>query len=289
MLPVTAQLITLPSGRILWTEIYGASSSLSPAISFANGMASTTNAWSSLIHALPPSFFATHTIILHDCANTGKSAYQPSLPPPTLSSLATETRQLLEHLGFTSAFYVGHSFGAQQGFVAAAQDPWFWDALLLLAPQTDRVTPRTVTSMRSIMDVFAADRDTAQYANEIYDTPGAALHKRSGIYGALAREMCLRQRSEGLALAFDALLGPREGDFRWEEMKTRVVMVFGGKDLIAPPSEGSYALGRLNGVEGAMAELVILEEAGHWMNWECEDKIVEQILQLVSGGEVVDQ
>ncbi|ERF75986.1 hypothetical protein EPUS_01352 [Endocarpon pusillum Z07020] len=283
MLAVTAQHITLPSGRILWTEVFGAGSSASPAILFANGMASTTNAWNSLISSLPESFLATHTIVLHDAANTGKSVYQPDLPAPTLASFATEARSVLEYLGFEAGYWVGHSFGGQQGFVAAAQDAQFWKGLLLLAPQTDRITPRTISSMHAMMDVFAADPETAAYANEIHGTPGPSMAARNGIYGAFAREMALRQRSEGLALAFRALLAPREGDFAWRHMRTRIVMVFGGKDEIAPISEGLYALGRLEGVEGVQGQLVVLEEAGHWMNWEYEEHTKEEVMRLVAG------
>ena len=281
MLAVTARHVTLPSGRILWTEVFGSGSPSSPAILFANGMASTTNVWISFVSSLPESFLATHTIVLHDAANTGKSVYQPELPAPTLASLATDARSILEHLGFKAGYWVGHSFGGQQGFMAAAQDAHFWKGLLLLAPQTDRITPQVVSSMRSMTDIFAADPETAVYANEIHGTPGATMAARNGIYGAFAREMALRQRSEGLVLAFRALLALREGDFAWGDMRTRIVMVFGGKDEIAPVSEGKYALGRLENVQGAQAQLVVLEEAGHWINWEYEERIKDEVMKLV--------
>lgn len=282
MLPCTARHVTLSSGRILWAEIYGSASPSSEAILFANGMASTTNAWLSLVHRFPASFLETHTIILHDTANTGKSVYQPDLPAPTLASLASDARALLEHLGFRSGYWVGHSFGGQQGFVAAAQAPRFWKALLLLAPQTDRVNPITVSSMNAIKDTFAKNPETALYANELNDTLGAAMLARNGVYGAFAREMALRQRSEGLILAFDALLAPKEGDFEWRDMNTKIVMFFGEKDDIAPVSEGRYALGKLKGVEGAQARLVVLENAGHWINWECEELVRDEIMKMVN-------
>lgn len=282
MLPYTARHVTLSSGRVVWTEVYGSVSPSSEAILFANGMASTTNAWLSLVHSFPASFLETHTIILHDAANTGKSAYQPDLLAPTLASLASDARALLEHLGFRSGYWVGHSFGGQQGLVAAAQAPQFWKGLLLLAPQTDRVNPITVRSMNAMKDAFVQDPETALYANELNDTLGGAMLARNRIYGAFAREMALRQRSRGLILAFDALLAPKEGDFAWRDMKTKIVMVFGGKDEIAPVSEGRYALGELEDVEGAQARLVVLEKAGHWINWECEELMREEIKKLVN-------
>lgn len=284
MLPCTAKHVTLPSGRTLWTEVYGSASPSSEAILFANGMASTTNAWVSLAHSFPASFLETHTLILHDAANTGNSAHQPDLPDPTLASLAGDARALLQHLGFRSGYWVGHSFGGQQGFVAAAQAPRFWKGLLLLAPQTDRVNPTTAASMTAMAQAFARDPDTAAYADELADTPGgAAMWARNGIYGAFAREMALRQRSPGLVLAFGALVAPREGDFAWRGMGTKIVMVFGGGDEIAPVGEGRYALGQLEGVEGAQARLVVLEEAGHWIIWECEELVVDEIMKLVDG------
>ncbi len=281
MLPCNARHVTLSSGRVLWTEVYGSISLSSEAILFANGMASTTNVWVSLVHSFPASFLETHTIILHDAANTGKSAYQPDLLAPTLASLASDARALLEHLGFRSGYWVGHSFGGQQGFVAAAQAPRFWKGLLLLTPQTDRVNPITVSSMNAMREIFSKDPETALYANELNDTLGAPMLARNGIYGAFAREMALRQRSQGLVLAFDALLGPKEGDFAWRDMKTKIVMAFGGKDEIAPVSEGKYALSKLEGVEGAQARLVVLEEAGHWINWDCEELVRDEIKKLV--------
>ena len=281
MFAVTAQHVTLPSGRVLWTEVFGVGSPSSVAILFANGMASTTNAWNSLISSLPESFLATHTIVLHDAANTGKSAFQPDLPAPTLASLAIDARSILEHLGFNAGYWIGHSFGGQQGFVAAAQDAEFWKGLLLLAPQTDRITSQTVSSMHAMMDAFAVDPETSAYADEIHGTPGATMASRNGIYGAFAREMALRQRSEGLLLAFRALLAPREGDFMWRDMRTRIVMLFGGKDEIAPVSEGKYALDQLDIVEGAHAQLIILEESGHWMNWEYEERTRDEVMKLV--------
>ena len=279
--------MTLPSGRVLWVEIFGAGSPGSartantPILLFANGMASTTNAWGSLVHSLPSAFLATHTLVLHGVANTGKSPYQAQLPAPSLSSLATDARSLLEHLSLADGgpcYWIGHSFGGQQGFVAAAQDTAFWEALLLLAPQTDRVNPTTRTWLNGVKFDFAGDPDTAAYANALWDTPGPGLlsNKSAGmagesIYGAFAREMALRQRSEGLVLAFDALLAPTgEGYFDWAAMRTEIVLVFGGRDEIAPTSEGEYALAKLEEVDGARAKLVVLEGAGHWVNWECE-------------------
>lgn len=281
MLPCNARYVTLSSGRTLWTEVYGSASPSSEAILFANGMASTTNAWVSLVHSFPASFLETHTLILHDAANTGKSAYQPDLPDPTLASLARDARALLQHLGFRSGYWVGHSFGGQQGFLAAAQAPQFWKGLLLLAPQTDRVNPITVSSMTAIKDTFSQDPGTAAYANELHGTLGAVVLGRNGIYGAFAREMALRQRSRGLVFAFGALLAPREGDFAWRDMETKIVMVFGGEDEIAPVREGRYALGQLEGVEGAQARLVVLEKAGHWIIWECEEFMRDEIKKLV--------
>lgn len=281
MLPVECKHVQLESGRVLWVEIYGSQSSECPALLFANGMASTTNAWSSLVHSFPAEFLASHTIILHDAANTGKSSYQPELPEPTLLSIATEARQLLEHLGRQSGYWIGHSFGGQQGFVAAQHDPQFWKGLLLLAPQTDRVTPHCRTSMDAIASVFQSDPDTSKYADEIYDTAGSSLISRSGIYGALAREMALRQRAESMVLAFGALLGPHEGDFDWQKMTTKIVLVFGGQDAIAPLSEGQYAIAKLKSVAGAEARLVVLPDSGHWMNWEEEIRIRDEIIKLV--------
>ena len=282
MLPVESKLVQLDSGRILWVEIYGSRSTDCPAVLFANGMASTTNAWSSLVHTLSADFLASHTIILHDAANTGKSSYQPELPAPTLYSIATEGRQLLEHLGWQYGYWVGHSFGGQQGFVAAQQDPEFWKGLLLLAPQTDRVTPHCRTSMDAIASVFRSDPATSRYADEIFDTPGSSLISKSGIYGALAREMALRQRAESMVLAFGALLGPQEGDFDWQKMTTKIVLVFGGRDAIAPASEGHYALTKLKSVPGAEVTLVELDASGHWMNWEDEERIKDEIIKLVT-------
>ena len=282
---VTAHYQALPSGRVLWTETYGHGSPSSPAVLFSNGMASTTNAWNSLVHTLPEIFLAKHTIVLHDSANTGKSPYQPNLPAPTLASLATEGRQLLQHLGFTSGYFVGHSFGAQQGYLAASQDPEFWHGLLLLAPQTDRITPRTVKSMKTMIDLFDEDSETAAYAEELRYTPGPNMTAKNGIYGAFAREMALRQRSEGLILAFRALLEPREGDFVWKDMKTKIVIVHGGEDEIAPVSEGEYALEKLRGTEGAKAELIVLPKSGHWMNWEYEELTRDLILKLVDSSQ----
>ncbi len=281
MLPCTATHVTLASGRVLWTEVYGSLSPPSTAILFANGMASTTNVWVSLIHSFPASFLETHTIILHDAANTGKSAYQPGLPAPTLASLASDARALLEHFSFRSGYWVGHSFGGQQGFVAAAQAPRFWKGLFLLAPQTDRVNPITVGSMNAMKDNFFTDPETAMYANELNDTLGTAMLARNRIYGAFAREMALRQRSEGLVLAFDALLAPKEGDFAWQDMKTKIVLAFGGQDEIAPVSEGRYALSKLETVGDAQVRLLVLEEAGHWINWECEELMRVEIMKLV--------
>jgi pimeloyl-ACP methyl ester carboxylesterase len=278
MLTVTARHVTLQSGRILWTEVFGNGSS---AILFANGMASTTNAWNSLICGLPEQFLSTHTIVLHDAANTGKSPYQPHLPEPTLGSLAAEARNLLELLGFKEGYFVGHSFGGQQGFVAAAQDSAFWKALLLLAPQTDHVTPRTVVSMRNMIEKFDAEPETAAYANEIYDTLGQHMLAKSGIYGAFAREMALRQNSKSLVLAFRALLSPKESEFIWPNMKTRIILVYGGRDEIAPVSQGVYAHDKLVKVEGTNAKLVIWKEAGHWMNWELEDRTRDIIMEMV--------
>lgn len=145
------------------------------------------------------------------------------------------------------------------------------------------MNPVTVSSMSAIQQTFAKDPETALYANEIYNTLGETMLAKSGIYGAFAREMALRQRSEGLVLAFGALLGPREGDFKWEGMKTRVVMVFGGRDEIAPVSEGRYAVEKLQGLEGVEARLVLLEEAGHWIIWECEEFVRDEIMKMVGG------
>jgi pimeloyl-ACP methyl ester carboxylesterase len=282
MLQIESKHVELVSGRILWVEIYGSRSSNCPTLLFANGMASTTNAWSSLVHSFSAEFLASHTVILHDAANTGKSLYQPELPAPTLTSIATEARQLLEHLGRQYGYWIGHSFGGQQGFVAAQHDPNFWKGLLLLAPQTDRVTPHCRTSMNAIASVFRSDPDTSRYADEIYDTPGSSLISKGGIYGALAREMALRQRAESMVLAFGALLGPHEGDFDWQKMTTKIVLVFGGRDAIAPPSEGHYAFTKLRSVPGAKATLVVLPDSGHWMNWEEELRVRDEIIKLVA-------
>ena len=143
------------------------------------------------------------------------------------------------------------------------------------------MNPITVRSMNAMKDTFCQDPETAAYANELNDTLGAVMLGRSGIYGAFAREMALRQRSQGLVLAFGALLAPRKGDFAWRDMKTKIVMVFGGEDEIAPVSEGRYALGKLEGVEGAQARLVVLEKVGHWIIWECEKLMIDEIKELI--------
>lgn len=137
--------------------------------------------------------------------------------------------------------------------------------------------------MNAIVSVFQLNPDTSKYADEIYDTPGSSLIGKNGIYGALAREMALRQRAESMVLAFGALLGPHEGDFDWQKMTTRIILVFGSRDAIAPPSEGEYALAKLRSVPGAEATLVVLPDSGHWMNWEEEGRIRDEIIKLVAG------
>jgi pimeloyl-ACP methyl ester carboxylesterase len=185
----------------------------------------------------------------------------------------TEARQLLEHLGRQYVCWIGHSFGGQQGFVAAQYDPNFWKGLLLLAPQMDRVTPHCRTSMDATVSVFRSDPDTSKYTDEIYDTPGSSLISQSGIYSALACEMVLRQRPESMVLAFGFLLGAHEGDFDREKMTTKIVLIFGGRD---------YALTKLRSVPGAEATLVVLPDSGHWMNWEEERRIRHEIIKLVA-------
>ena len=83
-------------------------------------------------------------------------------------------------------------------------------------------------------DTFIINLETALYANEINNTLGTAMLARSRIYGAFAREVALRQQSQGLILAFSALLAPKEGDFEWRHMKMKIVISMGGLDEIAP-------------------------------------------------------
>lgn len=125
------QVVKLPSGRSLYVEKHDRQPSASGTpdipILFIHGMTITSRTW----HPLLP-YLSDYTCILYDAQGHGRTP--PGDNKITVETLTEDTRDVLSHFGYESAYVAAHSAACSNGLSFVQTFPEKAKALILFTP-----------------------------------------------------------------------------------------------------------------------------------------------------------
>lgn len=193
--------------------------------------------------------------------------------PHSLTAHADDLEAFCAAEGVTRGTPVGCAVGAMIATVFAARNPAFCDRLVLSNPG-HRTTPeaRTALSRRAAM-VRATGMSGAANAVDL-SFGSLATAERIEAY----RERFLAQDAAAYALQIDGMLDADVSGCL-AGIRCATLVVAGGRDVLLPLQHAvSVADGLGNG------RLAVIEQAGHFIPYECPDRFADLVSDFVEGG-----
>jgi len=246
-------------------------------IVLAHGFGSDQRAWRSVEEALR----SAYRLILFDHAGAGKSdpsAYSPHRYK-SLHSYAEDVLELLDELGVSEVFHVGHSMSGVIGLLAAIDEPKLFRKLVLVG-----ASPRYLNDpATSYVGGFEQE-----VLDGIYEAMATNYQAWVGGYAPVA--MGNPDRPE-LAQEFAASLGSLrpdialsvarlifQSDHRADLAKVHVptVVVQSRNDVAVPQEVGRYLASHIAG-----AELELINAEGHFPHVAAPEQIIDVIRRSV--------
>lgn len=235
-----------------------------------------------------------HTVIYYDQRGAGRSTVVTDSTQLTLEAHIADLEAIRKHFDLDRMVLLGHSWGAALGAHYALQHPAQVAKLILVDSMPPRRTPygeQMWNNLRAWMDsTTQADVEALSAARRNATNPGEACRNYWRVFmrGYLAdpADTTLLSRMRGdvcdapdsalknASFVTRSTLGPL-GDWDWRDAfhKTQVpvLIIHGAKDPIpvASASEWQAAF--------PMAELVVLEHAGHFSYLEQPDEFMKAI------------
>lgn len=232
-------------------------------------------------HKVIPGLSKHYQVITFDNRGAGESDKPEG--PYTVPMMAADTAALLDHLGITSAFVLGHSLG---GFIAqelAVTRPDLVSKLILAStnPGGMKVIPITAEAMQVLTDRTGDPVDLIHHGIAIACAPGFAERNKDIVqelteYRFTNPVPAANYQAQVLAGAGMSMLSDEQVLQRMQTIQIPVLILFGEHDRVVPPGNAEIMANMLPD-----ARVHILPGSGHMFPIEDPQATVEAVLNFL--------
>ena len=235
-----------------------------PALVLVHGLGGTSNFWFPQLAELNRRF----TVYRPDLRGSGRSLLNGG-GKLSVDALVDDLVGLLDAEGLESAAFVGHSFGSLVVQHLAAKHPRRVTRLALVGPirapaDANRQGPRDrAAKVRAEGMIAVADAIVGAALS-------SATREHKPIATSFVRELLLRQDPQGYAATCEALADARDADYA--SIVAPTLLVTGKDDGVGSPATAEMLKSQIRG-----AEVVLLEDCGHWTAIEQPERVTEAL------------
>lgn len=257
-----------------------------PRLVFLHGVMGYAMNWRRVAKAFEDKF----QVLAYDSRGHGRSIHADLVTSPDAYSpecLAEDLRKILDDLGWTSVFLVGHSMGGRVAYTFASRYPERVRALVIedIGPDVSNTGNSTVAKILDNVPVPFADKRTAKawFDSEFPKiVPGLRTAAALGawLYANITEndlgQAVWRFHAEGIRAAVDA----GHSKDRWSDIETLTVptLIVRGQlstDLTQEVYEKMlHVAGTRAGTQRPRVEGVQIEGVGHWVHSEKHEEFV---------------
>ncbi len=250
------------NGIDLYYEVHGSG----PAIYLISGLGGSARFWDVTVAAL----IQDYTVVIHDQRGTDRSS-RPEMSY-SVDGLAQDVVALMDHLGHTSARFVGHSTGGAICQILATDYPQRVEAMVLYASwsATDDHFRWCFTLRRAVLD--GAGVEAYCHGNILFMYPAwyvqqnaAALTIEAQNASRLAQPYSVVVGRIGAILAFDWL-------DKLSQVRTPTLVLCAADDILTPPYQSQKLADAIAG-----SRLTILPTGGHSCSRVLADRFNEEV------------
>lgn len=247
---------------------------------FVHGLSSNLDSWKMNLQGLT----GDYRCIAIDLPGYGKSSR--SKTDYSLAEYAKVLNELVEKMELSNVVLVGHSMGGQIGLHSVLNYPQTYQKLILIAPAgIETFTEQEAAVMKSAytpaMVVNTSDEQIlANYKLNFYSFPDEA---QSMVDDRIAMKEAedFPDYAETVVNNIHAMLEEPVID-EIQNIKIPVLMIFGRNDMLIPnkyfhPSESIEGLIETSGEKFQHLEVEVIDEAGHFVNFEKAEAVNERI------------
>lgn len=247
---------------------------------FVHGLSSNLEAWSKNISELKQNY----KCIAVDLPGYGKSSKKDSIY--SLSDYAGFLNNFVIKKGLTNVVLIGHSMGGQIAIHALLNNPENYEELILIAPAgIETFTAQEAVVMKSSYTPELVESSTPEqirnnFIMNFHSFPAdAEFMVEDRIAIREAEDFWIYART--VVNNISAMLNEPVID-RLSEIQIPVLMIYGKNDLLIPnkyfhPSQSIESLVKDAEERIQNLEVVLIEEAGHFVNFEKSSRVNEEI------------
>lgn len=251
---------------------------------FIHGLSSNLDAWKKNIEGLNQNYRS----IAIDLPGYGKSSRNRK--DYALKDYAQILKEFVEAKGLKNVILVGHSMGGQIAMHTVLEYPETFEKLVLIAPAgietfTEQEARLMKMSYTPAMVVNTTDEQVlANYKLNFYEFPrDATTMVEDRIKMKEAADF--PDYAEVVVNNIHAMLNEPVTE-RIGEIEIPVLMIFGKNDMLIPnkylhPSESIQNLVKFSEEKFEDLEVVVIDEAGHFVNFEKPEKVNEEIREFL--------
>lgn len=260
--PIHEHVLTLADGRRLR---YARRSTESPVrVVFVHGWPDSWRSFQPVLEGLPPAIGA---VSLSLRGFGGSDAPADGFTP---DDFAADVRDLVRHLGVTSAVFVGHSMGSLVVQRLAASSPDLVAGLVLIGG-FNRLPDEVFDSVWSVVEGLA-DPISEAFVRE-FQSSTLAAPVPADFFDQLVAES-LRAPARVWRAAFDGIRAmPAAAELG---ISARTLLIWGDQDGLVPQAQQATLLAAI-----PASRLVVYEGAGHSPNWEQPDRVARDVAAFV--------
>jgi pimeloyl-ACP methyl ester carboxylesterase len=258
---------TVPVGDV--TLAYSESGSGYPVI-LINGLGSTMDMWNPPVLARISRRFR---VITFDNRGTGFSS--SSNRPFSIPLLACDTSALMDALGISSAYFMGHSMGASIAQELVLRYPEKVNRLILVAGECGGSE-----SVRASPEIMAKLADKSGTVRDVINRMFSLLFPASWLAAhdpfSYCPDVYETTRDETVARQASAFLEWTGSYSRLGDIRSPTLVITGTEDVIVPPVNAHILCGRIPG-----ADLVEIPGAGHGLMYQFPDMFSDYVMEFL--------
>ncbi|KAJ1863776.1 hypothetical protein LPJ73_000437 [Coemansia sp. RSA 2703] len=279
----------------IYYELYGTGPDK---LVFINGMKADRQMWEPVVAKLL--FRPRYQCLVYDHRGSGYSDSAGGPLSYTSSSMATDTKRLIDALGWHKVNVIGASMGGMVALTFACTYPETILTLTLVAAHAGMTIPPIRGTLRSLSASFISDPDkrwrricSSLYPQEFLDLPPPPDIETSGCKNMLGycAQVSARHKKYKKPMPFASLLGQLGVVFRHYVSPTKlkllgklfsnhqILIITGDQDLVVRPSNSAYIADTI-GRDKVTFE--VYEGTGHKLHVQQAHRLVQSIETMIA-------
>ena len=256
--PITEHVLTLANGRRVRYARRGTDAPVT--VVFVHGWPDSWRSFQPVLDALPPTVGAVSVSL------RGFGGSDAPTDGYTPDDFVADVRDVVEHLGVTSAVFVGHSMGTLVIQRLAASHPEIVDGLVLIGG-LNQLPDDVFDEVWSVVEDLA-DPISEQFVREFQSSTLAATVPTGFFDQLVAESLKAPARVWRAAFAGIRTMPPADDTV----ITAPTLLVWGDQDALVPRAQQEVLLSAIPN-----SRLVIYEGAGHSPNWEQPERLAHDI------------